>query len=240
MLAIFYLAQPAQFGWLTVIAQPLYLALQFLHTHGVANWGWAIVVFTALFNCLTLAPRILSMRSGLKRMRLQPKAEAIKKRYAHLKFDDPKRAAMNTEILALYRSEGISLYSGLWLPLLQTPLFLAYFRVLSSAAELHHAHWYWIADLASPDPLHILPIFILVCMFLTQHITPTPGMDRTQRRLMTLLMPAVMGFALWHYAAGLALYWATGNLLNLLFQLGINRTRMGREIQSIANQGLDL
>jgi YidC/Oxa1 family membrane protein insertase len=236
MLAIFSLAQPAQFGWLTVLAQPLYQALQFLHAHGVANWGWAIVIFTALFNCLTLAPRILAMQSGLKRMRLQPKAEAIKKRYVHLKFDDPKRAAMNTEILALYRSEGVSLYSGLWLPLLQMPLFVAYFRVLSGAAELHQAHWYWIADLASPDPLHILPAVILICMFLTQHITPTPGMDRNQRRIMTLVMPAVMGFALWHYAAGLALYWATGNLLNLLFQLAINQTCMGKEVQGIAGE----
>ena len=237
MLAMLTLVQPAQFGWLTVIAQPLYSALQFLHTHGIANWGWSIVIFTALFNCLTLAPRILAMRSGLKRMRLQPKADAIKKRYPHLKLNDPKRAQMNTEILALYQSEGISLFSGLWLPLLQMPLFVAYFRVLSGAAELHQAHWYWIADLASPDPLHILPALILICMFLTQHITPTPGMDRNQRRILTLLMPAVMGFALWHYAAGLALYWATGNLLNLLYQLTINRTRMGKGMQAIASNG---
>jgi YidC/Oxa1 family membrane protein insertase len=171
-------------------------------------------------------------------MRLQPKAEAIKKRYAHLKLNDPKRAAVNTEILALYQSEGISLFSGLWLPLLQMPLFLAYFRVLSGAAELHHAHWYWIADLASPDPLHILPILIFVCMFLTQHITPAPGMDRNQRHILTLLKPAVTGFALWHYAAGLALYWATGNLLGLLFQLAVSETRMGKEMRAIADRGI--
>jgi YidC/Oxa1 family membrane protein insertase len=238
MFAMFCLAQPAQFGWLTVIAQPLYSALQFLHTHGITNWGWTIVVFTALFNCLTLVPRIFAMISGLKRMRLQPKADSIKKRYANLKLNDPKRAEMNNEILALYKTEGISLYSGCWLPLLQTPLFLAYFRVLSNAAELHQAHWYWIADLGSPDPFHILPIFILGCMLLTQHITPAPGMDRNQRRILTLLMPAVMGFALWHYAAGLALYWATGNLLNLIFQLAINRTRVGKEMLAVANRGI--
>jgi YidC/Oxa1 family membrane protein insertase len=236
MFAILKLAQPAQFGWLTVIAQPLYFALQFLHSHGVSNWGWAIITFTALFHLLTLFPRILAVRSGLKRMRLQPTAEAIKQRYADLRFDDPKRAEMNAEILELYRSEGVNLFSGLWLPLLQTPLFLAYFRVLSRAAELHNAHWYWIADLASPDPLHILPIVILVCMLLTQHITPAPGMDRNQRRVVAILMPAVMGFALWHYAAGLALYWATGNLLNLIFQLTINRTRMGREMLAPENR----
>jgi len=240
MFAFFYFAQPAQFGWLAVIAQPLYFALQFLHAHGVANWGWAIVIFTALFHCLTLGPRIVAMRSGLKRMRLQPKVEAVKKRYAHLKLNDAKRADLNSELLALYRAEGVNLYGDLWLPLLQMPLFLAYFRVLNSASELHNAHWYWIADLALPDPLHILPIFILGCMLLTQHITPAPGMARNQRRILAILMPAVMGFALWHYAAGLALYWAAGNLLNLLFQWAINRTRMGREMQGITNHRLDL
>jgi YidC/Oxa1 family membrane protein insertase len=73
-----------------------------------------------------------------------------------------------------------------------------------------------------------------VTMCFTQFITPSPGMDPTQRRLFAFVMPVVMGFTLWHYASGLALYWATGNLINLGMQFGINRTRMGKEMHALA------
>ncbi len=225
---------PNQFGGLTVIAKPLYLALRLLYEHGIGNWGWAIIILTAIFNLLMIWPRVTSMKSSLRTMRLQPKVEAIKKRYAHLKMSDPKRTAMNTELMALYKDEGANIYGGCLPLLLQMPLFFAYFRVLQNAAELHGAPWFWITDLSSPDPLHILPILIVGTMCITQFITPSPGMDPTQRRLLAFVMPAVMGFTLWHYASGLALYWATGNLINLAMQLGINRTRMGKEMQALA------
>ena len=68
------------FGWLAFIARPLYLALQFLHGHGVGNWGWDIIVLTAMFNMVAVRPRILSMKSSLKMMPIQPKVDAIKQR----------------------------------------------------------------------------------------------------------------------------------------------------------------
>jgi YidC/Oxa1 family membrane protein insertase len=230
--------QPAedlnQFGWLTVIAKPLYLALRLLYEHGLGNWGWAIIVLTAIFNLLMFWPRMMSMKSSLRTMRLQPEVDAIKKRYAGLKMSDPKRTTMNTELMALYKDEGANIYGGCLPLLLQMPVFFAYFRVLQNATELHQAHWFWVTDLSSPDPLHLLPILIVVTMCLTQFITPSPGMDPTQRRLLAFVMPVVMGFTLWHYASGLALYWATGNLINLVMQLGINRTRMGKEMHALA------
>lgn len=226
----------SQFGWLTVIAKPLYLALRLLYEHGIGNWGWAIIVLTVIFNLLMFWPRMISMKSSLRTMRLQPKVVAIKKRYADLKMNDPGRIAMNAELLALYKDEGANIYGGCLPMLLQMPLFFAYFRVLQNALELHQAHWFWLTDLSLPDPLHILPILIIVTMCLTQFITPSPGMDPTQRRLFAFVMPVVMGFTLWHYASGLALYWATGNLINLIMQLAINRTRMGKEMHALATK----
>jgi YidC/Oxa1 family membrane protein insertase len=225
---------PNQFGWLTVIARPLYLALRLLYEHGVGNWGWAIIVLTVFFNLLMFWPRMMSMKSSLRTMRLQPKVDAIKRRYADLKMNDPKRTAMGVELMALYKDEGANIYGGCLPMLLQMPLFFAYFRVLQNAVELHQAHWFWLTDLSLPDPLHILPILVIVTMCLTQFITPSPGLDPTQRRLFACVMPVVMGFTLWHYASGLALYWATGNLINLVMQLGINRTRMGKEMHNLA------
>ena len=71
-------------------------------------------------------------------------------------------------------------------------------------------------------------------MFLVQYITPSPGMDPTQRRMMAIVMPIFMGFILWHYASGLALYWITGNIINLAIQIGINQSSMGKEMHAIA------
>jgi YidC/Oxa1 family membrane protein insertase len=226
-----------QFGWWTVIAKPLYLALRFLHDQlgsGINNWGWAIIIATAIFNLLMLPTRFMAMKSSLKMMRIQPKVEALKKRYAHLKATDPKRAEMNAEMMALYKTEGVNMY-GSCLPMLpQIPLFFAYFRVLQNAVELRQAHWLWLTDLSAPDPRYILPILIILSMFLTQYITPSPGMDPAQRRMMAFIMPVFFGFMLLHYASGLALYWGTSNIIQLSMQLGINQSSMGKEMHAIA------
>jgi YidC/Oxa1 family membrane protein insertase len=223
-----------QFGWLTVIAKPLYLALRFLVEHGVGNWGWAIIIVTAIFNFVMTPTRIMTMKTSLKTMRIQPKVDAIKKRYANLKMNDPKRAEMNTEIMALHQSEGINMVGGCLPLIIQMPLFIAYVSILQKAFELRQAHWFWLNDLSSPDPTHILPILIIVSMFLSQYITPAPGMDPDQRRMMAIMMPAIFGFMLWHYASGMALYWGTSNLINLGIQLVINQSSMGKEMHAIA------
>ena len=226
-----------QFGMMTVIAKPLYLALRFLHGmlgDRVGSWGWAIIIVTVIFNLLMLPTRLMMMKSSLKMMRIQPKVDALKKRYAHLKMNDPKRAEMNTEMMALYKTEGVNMYGSCLPMLIQMPLFFAYYRVLLNAVELRQAQWFWLTDLSSPDPKYILPILIIVTMFLTQYITPSPGMDPNQRRMMAFLMPIVFGFSMLHFASGLALYWGTGNVINLGIQLGINQSSIGKEMHAIA------
>jgi YidC/Oxa1 family membrane protein insertase len=71
-------------------------------------------------------------------------------------------------------------------------------------------------------------------MFFVQFITPSPGMDPAQRRMMAIMMPAIMGFTLWHFASGLALYWITGNIINLIMQVAINNSKIGKEMHEIA------
>ena len=225
------------YGWLGIVAKPLYIALRFfdgLLGSGINNWGWSIIIFTAAFNLLMLPTRFIMMRSSLKMMRVQPKVDAIKKKYAHLKMNDPKKAEMNNEIVALHQAEGINMVGGCLPMLVQMPLFIAYFEVLSNVIELRQAHWFWLTDLSQPDSLHILPILIILSMFLTQYITPSPGMDPAQRRMMAFMMPIFFGFILWHYASGLALYWGTSNLINLALQFGINLSPMGKEMHDIA------
>ena len=223
-----------QFGWMTILATPLYWVLRFLNEHGVPNWGWDIILVTVAFNLLMLPTRLMMMKSSLKMMRIQPKVDALKRKYAHLKVSDPKRAEMNTEMMALYKEENVNMYGGCLPLLIQMPLFFAYYRVLANVIELRQAHWYWLHDLSVADPLHILPLLIIASMFLVQFITPSPGMDPNQRRMMAIMMPVIFGFSMWHFASGLALYWGTGNLINLAIQLSINRSKMGLEMHAIA------
>ena len=223
-----------EFGFWTFIAKPLYLVLRFLVLHGIGNWGWAIILFTVAFTLAMMPARFMMMKSQLKMMRIQHKVDAIKRKYANLKVTDPKRNEMNTEMMALYKDEGINMYGGCLPLIVQMPLFFAYFRVLQNAVELRQAHWFWLHDLATPDPLHILPVLIILTMFFTQFITPTPGMDAAQRRMMAFMMPVIFGFMLWQYASGLSLYWGTSNVINLLMQIGINQSHYGREMREIA------
>lgn len=226
-----------QYGWWGIIAKPLYVALKWLHNllgPGKYNWGWAIIIVTVIFNLILLPTRIWSMKSSLKMMRIQPRLDALKKKYANLKINDPKRAEMQNEQMAIMREEGVNMYGGCLPLLLQMPLFFAYYRVLLNAVELRHAQWFWLKDLAMPDPNYILPITIIGTMFLVQYITPSPGMDPTQRRMMAIMMPAIMGFTLLHFASGLALYWITGNIISLIMQVSINKSKLGQEMHELA------
>ena len=222
------------FGWLTLIAKPLYLALRWLNEHGVPNWGWDIIIITVIFNLLMLPTRLMMMRSSLKMMRIQPKVDALKARYAHLKVSDPKRAEMNNELMALYKTENVNMYGGCLPLLIQMPLFFAYYRVLANVIDLRQAHWFWLTDLSMADPLYVLAGIIIVSMFLVQWLTPSPGMDPNQRRMMAIMMPVIFGYSMSHFASGLALYWGTGNLINLGIQLAINKSSMGKEMHEIA------
>jgi len=222
------------FGWMKIISEPLFLILHWMHEHIVSNWGWSILLLTLLINIAMLPTRITMMKSALKMQRIQPQMDAIKERYKKYKMNDPKRAEMNSETMELYKTEGVNMYGGCLPLLLQMPLFFAYYRVLANVIELRQAHWYWLTDLSSPDPLHILPILIIGSMFLVQFLTPSPGMDPAQRRMMAIMMPVIFGFSMWHFASGLALYWGTGNLINLGIQLAINQSGMGKEMHAIA------
>jgi len=222
------------FGWMKFISEPLFLVLHWMHEHIVANWGWSILLLTLIINLAMLPTRITMMKSALKMQRIQPQMDAIKERYKKYKMNDPRRADMNQEIFALQKKEGANMFGGCLPMLIQWPLLYGFYNMLSNVFELRQAHWLWLPDLASPDPLHILPIFFIVSMFLVQYLTPSPGVDPAQQKMMAFTMPAVFGVMTWSVASGLALYWACGNLVNIVQQTVMNRTSLGKEMHTIA------
>jgi YidC/Oxa1 family membrane protein insertase len=166
--------------------------------------------------------------------RIQPQIEGIKAKYAKYKTTDPRRQEMNKEMFDLQKKEGVNMFGGCLPMLLQYPLLFGFYRMLMYAIELRQAHWLWLPDLSAPDALHVLPIFVIVSMFLSQFFTPSPGMDQSQQRMMAFMMPAVFGVMMWNIGSGVALYWAGSNLLGVAQQMVMNRTSMGLEMRAIA------
>jgi len=228
------LEKVVSFGLWGVISKPLFLFLRFLHDHVTGEWGWGILILTLILNIAMLPTRFQMMKSSLKMQRIQPQMDAIKAKYAKFKTTDPRRQEMNKEIFDLQKREGVNMFGGCIPMLIQWPLLFAFYRMLSNVIELRQAHWLWLPDLSAPDPLHILPIFFIVSMFLVQWLTPSPGVDPAQQRMMAFTMPAVFGFMTWNIGSGLALYWAGSNILGIVQQMLMNRTKMGQEVRAIA------
>jgi YidC/Oxa1 family membrane protein insertase len=222
------------FGWWGWVAKPMLLVLRFFVSHGIPNWGWAILVLTVILNFAMLPTRVMMMKSSLKMQRIQPQIDSIKAKYAKYKTTDPRRQEMNQEMFDLQRKEGVNMFGGCLPMLLQYPLLFGFYRMLMYAIELRHAHWLWLPDLSAPDPLHILPIFVIVSMVLSQLMMPSPGVDQTQQRMMAFMMPALFGYMMWYIGSGVALYWAGSNIIGVAQQVVMNRTSMGQEMRAIA------
>ena len=222
------------FGFMGFLAKPLFLILRWVHEHVVSNWGWAILVLTLVINLAMLPTRIQMMRSALKMQRIQPEMNSIKEKYKKYKATDPRRADMNKEMFDLQKREGVNMFGGCLPMLVQWPLLFAFYRMLLNTIELRQAPWMWLHNLAAPDPLHILPVFFIVTMFLVQYLTPSPGMDPAQQKMMAFTMPVFFGFMTWNLSSGLALYWAFGNVINVIQQAVMNRTGIGKQMRDIA------
>jgi len=222
------------FGWFGVISRPLFVWLRWTYLHIVHNWGWAIVVQTLIITLALLPLRISSMKSALKMQKIQPQMNAIKEKYKKYTMRDPRRQEMNAEIASLMKAENVSPVGGCLPLLIQMPFLFAYYRMLGVAIDLRHAHWLWIRDLSSPDPHFILPTLLVISMIATQRMTPQAGMDPQQQKMMNWMMPLMMGFIFYNLAAGLNLYYGESNLISIVQQIIMNRTKLGREMREIA------
>jgi YidC/Oxa1 family membrane protein insertase len=221
------------FGWLGLIARPLFLWLKWSYYHIVANWGWAILLQTLIINLALLPLRLSQMKSMLKMQRVAPQIKSIQEKYKKYSLRDPRKAEMNTEISALYKKEGVNPAGGCLPLVIQMPFLFAYYRMLGVAIDLRHAPWLWVHDLASPDKLHILPIAIVITMLFMQRMTPQAGMDPSQQKMMNIMMPGMMGVISWNLPAGLGLYWSAGQLIGIVQQAVMNRTSLGREMREM-------
>jgi len=214
------------YGWFSFLAQPLFLALHWTADHLIHNYGWSIVLVTVLINSLLFPLKISSMRSMKKMQALQPQVQAINDKYKGISVRDPKAADKNTELMDLYKKNGVNPAGGCLPMALQIPFFIAFYKVLSVSIEMRGASWMWVKDLSSVEalPIHILPIVMIVTQFFQQKMTPTSAtVDPNQQRMM-MLMPLVFGFMFYNLPSGVVLYYLTSNLVGIAQQVFFNKT----------------
>ncbi|OGT58668.1 MAG: membrane protein insertase YidC [Gammaproteobacteria bacterium RIFCSPHIGHO2_12_FULL_63_22] len=199
------------YGMLSFIAKPLFMLLSWLH--GLfGNWGWAIIAIVVLLKA-ALYPLSAKQYQSMAKMRaVQPRIEALKERYG----DDKQQ--FQIAMMELYKKEKINPIGGCLPMLIPIPIFLGLYWVLLETVELRHAAWMgWIQNLTAADPYFVLPAINLTVMYLTQKLTPMPGIDPLQKKMMQF-MPLVFGVMMAFFPAGLVLYWVTNGLLGLLQQ----------------------
>jgi len=202
------------YGWLTIISQPLFWLLSLVFEY-VGNWGVAIILVTFLIKLAFYKLTESSGRSMAKMRNLQPRMKALQDRY---KDDKP---ALSTAMMELYKREKVNPAAGCLPILIQMPFFLAFYWVLLESVEMRQAPFaLWITDLSTKDPFFILPLIMGGAMFMQQKLNPAPA-DPVQAKVMQI-MPIMFTAFFAFFPSGLVLYWVTNTLLSIAQQWKIN------------------
>ena len=210
-----YLDRTVDYGFLWVLAEPIFKAMKFIHGF-IGNWGWTIIVLTIAIKLLLYPLSAASLKSMAKMRSLQPELTRLKE----LHGDD--RQKMSQELMNLYKKEKVNPAGGCFPMLLQMPVFIALYWVLMESVEIRHAPWFfWIQDLSAKDPYFVLPIIMGASMLLMQKLQPMPT-DPMQAKVMQI-MPIAFTFLFMGFPSGLVLYWTVNNLLSMAQQWFVNR-----------------
>jgi YidC/Oxa1 family membrane protein insertase len=202
------------YGWLTIISQPLFWLLRFVFDF-VGNWGLAIILVTFMIKLVFYKLTESSGRSMAKMRNLQPRMKALQDRY---KDDKP---ALSQAMMELYKREKVNPAAGCLPILIQMPFFLAFYWVLLESVEMRQAPFaLWITDLSTKDPYFILPLIMGAAMFMQQKLNPAPA-DPVQAKVMQI-MPIMFTAFFAFFPSGLVLYWVTNTLLSIAQQWKIN------------------
>ncbi|MFZ5653850.1 MAG: membrane protein insertase YidC [Pseudomonadota bacterium] len=203
------------YGWLWWLAKPLFAGLQLLHAL-LGNWGWAVVALTVLIKLVFFPLSAASYRSMARMRKLQPEMMSLRERYGE------DRQKLSQEVMALYKREKVNPMGGCLPMLIQMPVFIALYWVLSESVELRQAPWIlWISDLSVRDPLYVLPVLNGISMYVLQTLQPAPP-DPTQAKVMKI-MPVAFSFFFVLFPAGLVLYWTVNSVLSIAQQWVITR-----------------
>ena len=200
---------------LTFIGKPIYWLLNQIHNL-VGNWGLSIIGVTFVIKLLFFPLSHASFKSMAKMRKIQPRLKEMQERF---KDDRPR---FNTEMMAMYRKEKVNPLGGCLPILIQIPVFMALYWVLSETVEFRQAPFMlWIQDLSIQDPFFVLPVIMGISMKIQQSLNPAP-IDPIQAKVMKMF-PIIFTVFFLFFPAGLVLYWVINNTLSILQQTYITR-----------------
>jgi YidC/Oxa1 family membrane protein insertase len=212
------------YGWLTVIAAPIFWLLQFLHKW-VGNWGVAIILLTVMIKAVFYPLSAASYKSMAKMKQVTPRMTKLREQFGN------DRARLNQAMMDLYKTEKINPLGGCLPIVVQIPVFISLYWVLLASVELRNAPFYlWIHDLSAQDPYYVLPVLMMGSMVIQTRLNPTPP-DPVQAKVM-MIMPFAFGVMFFFFPAGLVLYWLVNNILSIAQQWQITRMIEGEKSQA--------
>lgn len=202
--------------------------LSFLHSF-IANYGIVIILFSLLMK-IVLQPFSASQMKSMQKMKaVQPLLQKVQEKYK----DD--RTMLSQETMKIYSEYGINPAGGCLPMIMQMPILISLWSVLSSWMDIRHQHFFgWISDLSAPDVIldlgFKLPLFQVdklsglallmgIAMFIQQKMTVT---DPNQKS-MVYIMPIMFIFMFSGFPSGLNVYYFVFTVLGILQQVWITK-----------------
>ena len=221
-------------GWFYFFTKPLFFIIDYFFKL-TGNFGWAIVIITALVRLIFFPLANYSFKSMAKMKILQPEMVRLKE----LHKDD--KVKLQQEMMGLYKREKVNPISGCLPVLIQIPFFFAIYKMLYVTLEMRHQPFFgWIKDLSERDPTSIFnlfglipwdppsflmigawPILMGISMFIQQKLNPTPP-DPIQAKIF-MFFPIFLTIILAPFPSGLVVYWTVNNILTIAQQWVIMR-----------------
>ncbi|MEO0190924.1 MAG: membrane protein insertase YidC, partial [candidate division WOR-3 bacterium] len=205
--------QIASGGFWGPIARLILVILKFFYSL-VKNYGIVVIIFAVLLK-VVFFPLSKQVFISQQRMQLlQPELKKLQQKYKN----DPQ--TLNQEMMHLYKVYKINPFSGCLPLLIQFPVFIALYQVLSTSIEFRQAPFVlWITDLSLKDPYYVLPIGMGIMMLIQSLMTTVDP----RQKFMVIMMPIVMIFVFLNFPSGLQLYWFTYNILSIIEQFIIKK-----------------
>ena len=221
-------------GWFYFFTKPLFFIIDYFFKL-TGNFGWAIVIITALVRLIFFPLANYSFKSMAKMKILQPEMLRLKELH---KGDKVK---LQQEMMALYKREKVNPISGCLPVLIQIPFFFAIYKMLYVTLEMRHQPFFgWIKDLSERDPTSVFNLFGLIpwdpptflmigawpilmglSMWVQQKLNPTPP-DPIQAKIF-MFFPIFLTIILAPFPSGLVVYWTVNNILTIAQQWVIMR-----------------
>lgn len=188
--------------------------IQFLSFGGSAGIG--IVLVTLLVRAALIPLYNRQTRASQAIQELQPQIKEIQRQYA----DDRQMQALKTQ--ELYKENNISTTAAFLPLLLQLPVMIALYQAMVRVPELKQGH-FLIWDLGSNDHTFILPILAAVFTFLSMWLSNKAALEKNMvTTVMSIVMPLFIFWVGSRFTSGIALYWAVGNIFQVVQTLIFN------------------